>query len=262
MDYNSLKLSLLSLVRKHVYPGGTVPSGSLTWNSGTLSQNFYPFSSSVSAVELYVEEVVGSPGAVTLQLVDYSGTVKKSSTLSLSTGWNTFPCTLTDLVSKKPYSFRLTSSLDSSNYYVLGTSAEYYYGTLTLDSSTLTSDLCFRVNVGEFLYPAYPYLLLQDKHYPLVVLDISGRPRVIRRYFSPEILDEQLTFTFYVYSRYPDEIDELVEGIDYAVLKESHNLQGVLWITHGPTSALSRWRDNYFVRSVTYTARALTTLPL
>ena len=253
---------MLQAIRKHVYPQNTLATGTLAYTGGTLTQSFIPFSSSISSVAISVDSIVGTPSAIQVELLDSDLTQLDSVNYTPTTvGWNTLSLSAGDLVTKHTHYLRFTSSgVDSENYVVFDTGTLYLAGTLSYNSTMQSSQLCFSISVDQFILETFPYLETKLEDYPLVVLDVSGRPRVLPRWFTPQIWEEDVRFTLYIYSLYTDEIDMLASYIDKAIMQEAKSISNLYYIIHGPVGNISRFRDNVLVRNLSYYARLYNTI--
>ena len=105
----SLKNTFMNSIRTYVYPQQLKSSSSISlYSKGTIDQPFYPFSSSISNCVLYIEDIVGSPGSVTIEVLTRGSTLTSKSS-SLSTGWNTISLSKGDIVSKNLHTLRVLS---------------------------------------------------------------------------------------------------------------------------------------------------------
>jgi len=257
IDYEWIKDTLSSIVKNYMYPRQLQHETSiLTSECSVLRQAFYPFSSTISNVRVYVEDVVGSPGNATFRLLDKNLNVKDTATKTLTAGWNTVSISKENLVSKQIYYFEIRHDGDSSNYYALGASTNPVYdNTLYTDTSTLSVNLAFDVDIGEKVYKVFPGRELGIEDYPVVVCDLSARPRVYQRYMDPKTLEEIITVSFNIYSRYPSEIDKIARLVERGIFRERRNISDVFLVSPGALGPITRMRENIFSRAITFNLR-------
>ena len=257
IDYEWLKDTLTSIVRNYVYPRQLNYESSLTTSDyPTLRQAFYPFSSSISNVKVYVKSVVGSPGNATVRLLDKDLNVKATAAKTLSTGWNTVSISKSNLVSKQLYYIEIKHGGNSINHYVLGASTvKVYSNTLYTPSSTLNVNLAFEVDIGDKVYKVFPGRELGIEDYPVVVCDLSSRPRVYQRYMDPKTVEEVVTASFNIYSRYPSEIDKIARLVERGIFRERRNISDVFLVSPGALGPITRMRENIFSRAITFNLR-------
>jgi len=212
LDLNQLKVDTVNSLRTYLYPRQTSVSSSISlYTEGTINQAFYPFSTSFSTGLIYLSQSVGSPGPTTINIRSRN-LVISSSTISLVPGWNTLSIGRGDIVSRNLHTISIHGGVDASNDYKLGTgsSKSYFYGTLSNNEI-----LAFSLRVRDFVFKEYPMSsTMKMSSLPLVALDITSRPSVRDKYISGDMLIENIEVNIEVYSRYTDEVDRIIYGIE------------------------------------------------
>ena len=245
----SLKNTFMNSIRTYVYPQQLKSSSSISlYSKGTIDQPFYPFSSSISNCILYIEDIVGSPGSVTIEVLTRGSTLTSKSS-SLSTGWNTISLSKGDIVSKNLHTLRVYGGVDSSNDYIFGSSSlsTYFYG--SIDSSNV---LTFKIGVEDFLYKVYPSTSINLDSYPIVVVDLRRTGRVRDKYISGDMLIEELDLRVEVYSRYTDEIDKICTGVERGLIRDRKTFEDIHYVTPGYLGDLSFLSPEIFFRDVNF----------
>lgn len=216
------------------------------YSNGTISQPFYSFSQTISGFQVYANSITGTPGPTTVKL--YSGAnVLKSSTVSLSVGWNSISVGLGDLVSIRECSITVSGGVNVSNNYILGGSSNstYFY-------STASTILAFSVGVRDMVFKIFPIKELDDDDLPLVAVDVVGRPSYRDKYLSGDYIWEYITVRAEAFSKYTNELDKLIQGMDRGVMKNRRDFTDSRNISPGNISELTYLRGNLFTRSVTW----------
>mgnify|MGYP000076504128 CR=1 FL=1 len=259
IEYENIKDTLITVVSDYFYPRQLQYDNSIsTLEYNTITQSFYPFSTTISSVTVYVKDKVGSPGNVTVQILDRNYNVKSSLSTELNEGWNTISVTVNNLISKHIHYLRIIHSGDSSNYYVLGASTiNKFEDTLYADSSTLNVKLSFSAGTGEKIRKVYSPKEFVLEDYPIVTCDITARPRVVQRYLDPKAIEQQIIVTFTIYSRYPDEIDIIARRIERGLFKERINISRSI-ISPAGIGPITRMRENIFSRAISFNLRMFT----
>jgi hypothetical protein len=221
LDLNQLKTNTMNSLRTYLYPRQTSVSSSISlYTEGTINQAFYPFSTSFSTGLVYLSSKVGTPGPVTIDILSKSNTIT-SSTVSLSTGWNTLSLNQGDIVSRNIHTLSVHGGVDASNDYKLGTgsSISYFYGTLSTGGI-----LAFSIGVNDFVFKEYPMSsTMKMNSLPLIAIDITSRPSVRDKYISGDMMIEDIEVNMEVYSRYTDEVDRLCYGIERGLVLNRKN---------------------------------------
>jgi len=256
LDYTWLKDTLISIARDYIYPYSTLTDSSVSTSIySTIQQEFYPFSTTISDIEIYVKEVNGSPDKATISILRNSSVVSKN-TVSLDIGWNTISVNKDNIVTKKKHILQITVSSNTVNYYVLGASTNSpFYWNLIVDNNTLNSKLSFKIDTNDFIFKTYPGRELKLSEYPVIVCDLTARPRINQPYLDTKVLEEILTVTFTIYSRYPDEIDTLAKLLERGMFKKRRDISDIYIVSPGPLSPIVRYRENVLSRAISFNIR-------
>ena len=212
LDIDDLKKQFMESIRTYVYPQQTVHTDTISLlGEGTIDQKFYPFSTTIDNCLLYIDSTIGAPGYVTLDVLSRGSTVKRSS-ISPTTGWNTFSIGKEDIVSRNIHTLRIYGGVSAGNdcYIGIGNNSSYFYGTLSCDSIT-----AFSIGINNHVEKIYPSIgEVNLDSLPLIVVDITSRPRVRERYITGDMVIQNLNLRIEVYGRYTDEVDKLCYGIE------------------------------------------------
>jgi len=256
LDYTWLKDTLVSIAKDYIYPYSTLTDSSISTSEySTIQQEFYPFSTTISDIEVYVKEVNGSPDKVTMSVLRDSSVISEN-IVSLNVGWNTISINKDNIVTKKKHTLQITVSSNTVDYYVFGTSTNSpFYWNLIADNNTLNSKLSFKIDIDDFIFKTYPGRELKLREYPVIVCDLTARPRINQPYLDVKVLEEILTVTFTIYSRYPDEIDILAKLLERGMFKKRRGITDIYIISPGPLSPIVRYRENVLSRAISFNIR-------
>jgi len=249
LNIDDIKNTFVNSIRTYLYPQQTIVDSSISvLSEGTIVQTFYPFSSTISTLSIYIAEIEGSPGPLTVSIISGSSTF--SSTIS-SLGWNTVPMTMS-VTSNKLSTIKLYGGVSSGNDYWIGKSNEdsYFYGSGTFN-------IAFSIGVQDFIYKIFPSKEIGLYNYPVVALDLVGRPRVEDRYLSGEFVWYYLMLRAEVYSRYPSEVDKVISGIDRGIMRDREQFTSIYYITPGIISEMSFLTPEIYSRNISWTIRKL-----
>lgn len=229
-DLEYLKNNIRDSVRTYIYPSQTVTAASGRLNTyGTLSQRFYPFSSTFSEVAFYVSNSIGTPSSVNIEIASNGATVWSGSTIP-SAGWNTIPASVGDVVSVRPHTFSVSAdSIDVNNDYWIGMctgNQSYFYGTLPSPAQNLS----FKVEIPDKVYNIYPGNLMTIlDSLPLAVVDVTGKPLVTDEYIHGDVLKARVAVEVEVFSKYPTEVDRLCYGIERGLTLNRKDFLSDVW---------------------------------
>jgi len=247
LNLESIKDQFKDSISDYIYPRQLSHDYNISlYSTGTISQSFYSFSQTISGFQIYCNSITGSPGSTTIKL--YSGTnILKSSTISLGVGWNSIAVGLGDLVSIRECSITICGGVDVSNDYILGGSSNstYFY-------STASTILAFSVGIRDMVFKVFPIKELDDDDVPLVAVDVVGRPNYKDKYLSGDYIWEYITVRAEAFSKYTNELDKLIQGMDRGVIKNRRDFTDSRNIYPGNISELTYLRGNLFTRSVTW----------
>jgi len=124
--------------------------------------------------------------------------------------------------------------------------------------TTTSKDIYFNCSLPtDWIYGDYPYEELSIYKYPRVAVDFIGRPRVEQRWIDYRMAHYYLTCNVIVYSRYRDELDDIISYIDRALFKERLNMYStttgtIRIINPGNFTPLAIARENLFTRAISF----------
>jgi len=254
LKYDWIKDTVNTVLKDYIYPRNLHYESSISTSQySTIEQVFYPFSSTISDCLIYVKDTVGNY-ACTINILYGDKTLATQSTFNI--GWNTISVNKGDLVTKKECKIQIVASKDTVNYVVFGASTiDKYYWSATLDNNSSSLRLAFSIGINEIIYDVFPKVGITLDKYPIVVSDLSSRPRVNFPYISSKVLEEVVTLTYSIYSQYTDEIDLLGKLIERCMFKENRNISGIYVISPGPIGAISRMREDLLMRQISFNIR-------
>jgi len=293
-DLVTLKQSIRDTLRTYCYPQcleGTIETALSAMVGGNtinydIAQSFIPYNQCFTRQEPYNYDLpitlklkkYGTPdGDIEVAIVtDANGYPSEKSTISL----NTIPASfITTEFSEVTQELNLTSLLGSHtkywikiipkntpstiNYYALARNdvdTVYLKGTSvrkqqdTASWSTLSCDIYFKVKTKNWIYEHYPHERLSIHNYPRVAIDFVGRPRVIQRYIDHKVAEYHLTLLCTIYSRYPDELDDLISFIDQILFNKRIEISDFIILNPIGWTDITQVRG-LFVRGLTYNCR-------
>jgi len=289
-DLNELKEAVRDTLRTYLYPQcleGTIIMDMVDSNTVNLeyAQSFIPYNQCYTRQDPYSYNLpvdiklvkYGNPDdGIEVQLVTDSSNTPTSNILAsttllpsnIPTTLSVMSCTLpltSMLGSKTRYWLRIvplnTPSL--TDYYGIGVNRDdnrYLKGTCKYKKTTstlwtsLNKDIYFKVTTKHWIYTDYPRENLSIHNFPRCVVDFVGRPRVDERIIDHRIAYYYLTLMILVYSRYPDELDDLVSFIDQVLFDRRINITNIRILTPGNWTDVTQVRG-LFTRGVTYSCR-------
>ncbi|MHA1290684.1 MAG: hypothetical protein ACTSPB_25145 [Candidatus Thorarchaeota archaeon] len=286
-DLESLKTSIRDTLRAYLYP--QCLSGSMEHTLSTslsvieVAQSFKPYSKFYRNISPYKNTVqvslkmrkIGTPDDdVVISLQSSSNSTPSGSTLGAYTiSVSDVPDTLGVVSASIP----ITSMLGSNTEYWIVVSPQntpsttdcysiakdtvdsnYWMGTaLERESngewSSLNVDLYFDVDTPNWIYSSYPRSDLSINSFPRIAIDVIGR-RVNQRWIDRRLAEYLLEILIMVYSRYPDELDDLVSYVDRALFKERVNIAGIKRVDSSAITPISSVRNILYARGIRYTA--------
>ena len=253
-DPYAIKYELMNSIRTFVYPQQTNYSDSMSvLTEGTIVQPLYLFSESISAYGVYVSDTIGSPAGLTIALINGASTVY-SSTVDGTIGWNIINYNAENLVSTRDSSIVVTGDVSAGNDYYIGKDSTSTY----LFSGNNTFALAFTIGVQDFVYKSYPASEISNNRFPIIAIDIVGRPKIEDKY-----LNSGSGAWFYtmiradIYSKYTQELDRLAHAIDRGIFRNSRSFGALGYLTPGIISEITYVRPEVYTRSIKWIARKL-----
>lgn len=254
-DLDGLKLRLMNSIRTHAYPYQSNYDSSISINScnGTISQTLVLFSDSISSYGIYISELVGSPPPMTISLYN-GGSVKSSSTITGTVGWNITSYSTTDLRTSSSSSLVVTcGGATSIDDYMIGKAdtITYFYG------NAGTFNTAFTIGIKDFVYKVFPAVDIDANRTPVANVDINGRPSIQDKYLSGDAMWMILTARTEVYGKTPSEVDKLIGGIDRGMTKFGRTFDTNTYLHPGDLGDLQYIRAGLYTRQVTWNLRRL-----
>jgi len=134
------------------------------------------------------------------------------------------------------------------NQYMFGSAYERLSGKTW---SPYNTDLYFKIKTPNWIYEDYPREDLSVFSFPRCAVDFIGRPRIDERYIDISTCYYYLTLMVTVYSRYPDELDDIISKVDRVLFIERGNIPNVEIINPAAMTPVTTTRE-LFVRSIQY----------
>lgn len=217
----------------------------------------------------------GTPDdGITVSIVSDSNDTPSTSTLSTGsisvasistvTTSVTLDMTFTSMLgSKSKYWIKIEPEQSAStiNYFTIftdDTSNNYWMGVAkTLSPSTVWTsmgkDIYFDCSLpSDWIWGDYPRIELSIYKYPQVAIDFIGRPRVDQRWIDHRLSEYYLTCNIICYSRYKDELDNIISYIDRTIFKERINMGEFKILNPANFTPVSIVRENLFAKSISY----------
>ncbi len=149
--------------------------------------------------------------------------------------------------------------VNAFNYYVFQRDTidmNYWFGTATGGTVTSPStwdifggNLNFSMSLPTWIYPNYPRVDLDIWSYPRLAIDIIGKPRVLTPWLSHKLAKYEMNLAVVVYSRYTDELSDILAYQDRILFKERINIPSIIELIPGNFSPASIPRQNLFART-------------
>jgi len=273
IDLFGIKKDIVDTLRDHLYPRqtlGTTFYDGMTMNT-RYAQSFYPFSTKMDSISVYVNTVGTGLNALTVSVQEDvsnapSGTMLGSITFTQANitddAWDTKAMSYTKFISKNKYWLVLESSgQDSSNYYKIGCDSvrTNYQEGLPKESTnstwtTVGFDLMFNVITPNWIYPHYPSDTITNNDLPRIAVDIVDR-RVDERYCSKRLALGYLTGLGVIYSQYSDELDKIFSYGERGLFEMRMDLPNINLLTPRAISPIDRIREKMFIRPWTFELR-------
>lgn len=293
LDLNVFKEYIRDSIRDNIMPKNTFPLEEFTLSTTInfeIAQSFIPYSSVLGTLNSY-------SGSITLVLKKYgtpdeglsvylessssdlpSGTALATGTVAVGdvgTVSTTIPIPATiatnRLGTKTEYWIRVVPNNTAStvNYFSIyrdTIDTNYWRGTSYSRESggswtASTKDLYFDFKTPNWIFADYPRPRLSLWSYPRVAVDIVGRPRSVQRYINHKISEYHLIPAISVYSRYPDETDDIVSDIDRALFRNRTEISSIDLINPDNFTPITPTRNNLFVRAIKFDAKIRITAP-
>jgi len=292
LDLNDLKVSLRDKIRDNIMPSNTFALEESTLSTTVnfeVAQSFIPYSTALGTFSTYsgsislVLKKYGTPDkGLSVYLESSSDNLPSGTALSTGTiapaDVGTVATTIevastvsARLGSKTEYWIRVVPNNTAStiNYFTIyqdTVDTNYWRGSgYSRESggswSATDKDLYFDFKTPNWIYTDYPHLKLSLWSYPRVAVDIIGRPITDQRYINSKINIYHLTSGITVYSRYPDETDDIISDIDKALFRERINVSDVRILNPGNITFITPTRNKLFVRAIRYEVVKRNTAP-
>jgi len=288
-DLNQVKSDVIVKLKEHLLP--EEQSGTTTFDLNRLDQyyvvqSFKPYSTAYREdnrrsfpIEISIKKTGTPTGSMYVYLLVDSDNTPSSTITGRTLPPGSIGASFVDVAfymdqsdlkenykhlgSKNRYWFEISTgqTIDPSNYYSIERSdvdtgylmgSGQYRASTTSTWTTLAADLNFRVSMPTWIYPDYPYDNLSIYSYPRIAVDIVGRPRVDQRWISHRLADYILNIGITFYSRYPNELDELISYADRALWYERINIDALRIANPGNISTAVSPKEGIFVRTMLY----------
>ena len=253
-DISSIKEAFTSSIRTYVFPyqSSSAQTLSLNDNSGVVNQELWVNATSISSYGVYVTGTIGTPTGLSISLIDRGVTVASSS-LAGTVGWNVVSTVVTGLSTARASTLRITGVVSSSNDVYIGkdTSSTYYFG----GASTLT--IAFTIGIENFVYKAFPLKEFDANNFPLISIDVVGRPSIDNRYLSGDMSWFNVTVKAEVYSKYTQQLDKLCYAIDRGIFHDRKVFLNSYFISPAYMSPISYVKPEVYSRELSWSVKQL-----
>jgi hypothetical protein len=255
LNLDKIKETFKDSIRTYLYPYQESYASSISiYNSGNvINQPVSLFSTAFNTIGVYVNSIIGTPSPLILSFLKGNVSVY-SSTIASTVGWNYVTnVNQTFLNSNKDYTIRLSCECDADNDYYIGkdSSNTYYF------NKEAEQAIAFTIPIRDFVYSVFPAEEVTNERLPVVVVDISGKPKSDDRYLSGSHIWYHINVKIDVYSKYPSEVDKLVSGIDRGIMKDRKTFSEINYISSGNITELGQVAPNLYTRAITYSIRQL-----
>jgi len=277
MNIEEIKNDLVTILRNNMYPNCTVQSTFSPLTNGTIAtdiaQSFVPWSTTIQTIDV----VLGKVGSPTLGVEvaiqtdnnnEPSGVDLKARTIPPSSIGATSTVTVNmykgDLDSNQKYWIvlhQLESPGTVSYYNVYRPTADTFYplGTALRNTgswSSLDTDIYFKVIPRNWIFPDYPRSDLSKSSYPRVAVEVRDRPRIVQKWLDWRVAEYRLSVNFIVYSRFIDELEDIISYIDRYIFKNRVNVSSfikyIIPSRMSPVTPARTRQTELLVRSIGY----------
>jgi len=255
VDYVNLKQDIINLIEDAIIPIQSQVSSSISLHNNTISQDFYPFTTKLNSLSLYVANNIGSPNKINIDIIK-DNKVLKTVSIPPNIGWNTVKLDL-EVNSQLLYTTRIRQTTDASNYSYIGVGpyTNYYYSNYNKQY-----DIACKFIMDDYILGVYPYLWLERGKLPIIIVDVVGRTRVRDLTLSGKSLYEDLMLRIDIYSRYPNEVDRIGSGIEYYLLHKRTSIAN-MYLIPSVVSNIGIIAEYIFFRSINFIGRIFISVP-
>jgi len=286
LDLNTLKGNIRDELRNWIMPKCTYPLEEYSLSNGTvnfeIAQSFIPYSTALGTMNSY-------SGSISLVLKKYSspieglsiylesssndepsgssisvGTVPPASIGASATTYDIGMTIKETLGTRTKYWIRVVPNctISDTNYYSIyrdTIDTHYWRGTSNTRSvggtwGTTDKDIYFDFKTPNWIWSNYPHERLSLWSYPRVAVDFIGRPIAEQRWLDAKLSRYHLISAVTVYSRYPDELDDIISDIDRTLFRERISISGFRIFNPGNITPITPYREKLFVRSIRHDA--------
>jgi hypothetical protein len=258
IEYDELKSTIINVLNQYLTPRQEYHESSIdTYSYPSLVQSFIPFSTTITSVDIYAPVIVNSPTPILFSILDHNNATITSTSSTLGAYWNNVAISTGFLSTKNTHYLKIDSAHTISAYVHLGTSTvNVSEDTLTISGIPQDFNLSYRINTGsssQFVHRTYPRNETSiETSYPLITMDMTGRPRVNQRWLDPRRMEEILTVGFEIYSKYPSEIDILARRLEKGMFRERTHIGGIFLVSPDNSGPISRFRESIFVKQISF----------
>jgi len=293
LDLNELKTTIRDKLREYMMPKNTYALEEYALSDGTsnfeIAQSFIPYSTALGTLNSYsgsISLVLKKYGSPILGLSVYlesssndepSGSSISVGTIppaSIGTSATTYDVGMTireTLGTRTEYWIRIVPNCTISdiNYYSIyrdTIDTNYWRGTSNTRDvggtwDVTNKDLYFEFRIPNYIWGNYPHERLSLFNYPRIAIDIISRPITERKWLDHRLSKYHLSSAITVYSRYPDELDDLISDADIVLFRKRIELTNIQIADPGQITPVVPYRNKLFVRSIRYNLKVPITAP-
>jgi len=229
MSVEHIKEMLVSSINTYLKP--IVEPTSNTVLTDSVIQTFYPLSSEIQHIDLHL-----GPGQFTVTLTAYN----INNTIPLSPNrldWYRISNTI-QTVSIQPFTIEVSGSG------TISIGKRYHGGTCSM-----TVPISFRVAIDDICLEAFSLEKVELKELPKIVIDFTGRPRIVSQYFSGNMLVQD-NVVLSMYSLYAKELDVMYSMIEKCLLEDQSKYEGLTLVQPVGYSRIDFVRPDIFSKDV------------
>ncbi len=287
-DLNAMKNDIVNKLKADLCPENTIGGTDFDLNKiydYELAQSFIPFSTAWRSsrrsfsVDISMKKTGNPSDSIEVWLYDtYNGVPNNAITgrtlppSSIETSYSDvrFWFDLSDigkeyyLDTKGTFWFYVQTGgtiVDDSNYYSVERNTvdtEYWMGSLyyrqegSVTWNALEADMKFSASLPTWVYANYPREDINLFSYPRIAVDVLGRPNVTTRWIDHRLADYTINMGITIYSRYPDELDDLLSYTDRSLWQSRTSMDTFRITRPGKFSSTKEVREGIFTRTMIY----------
>jgi len=286
LDLNVLKTNIRDELRDRIMPKNTYALEEFDLSDGVdnfeIAQSFIPYSSILGtlhsysgSISLVLKKYASPVNGLSVYLESSSNDLPSGTSLcvgtippaSIGTSATTYDVGITlkeTLGTRTEYWIRVVPdcTVSATNYYSIyrdTVDTNYWRGSSSTRDvggtwGATTKDMYFDFKTPNWIWGNYPHERLSLWSYPRIAVDFIGRPIAEQKYLDHRLSRYHLTSAITVYSRYPDEVDDIISDVDRALFRSRISLSSFEILNPGNFTPITPYRTKLFVKSIRYDA--------